>query len=89
MNFLNEIFVICDKMFNKAVFFVIIPAIFRTELDIRRKPNNTFLRLKDWNKEVVFVNGFNIGRYWNIGPQYALYIPTPFRSLAKMIFLNI
>ncbi|XP_036355756.1 beta-galactosidase-like [Octopus sinensis] len=27
---------------------------------------------------VVFVNGFNLGRFWNIGPQRSLYLPYPF-----------
>ena len=28
-------------------------------------------------KGVVWVNGFNLGRYWNIGPGNALYVPAP------------
>ena len=36
---------------------------------------DTFLNLQGWNKGVVFVNGFNLGRYWHIGPQQTLYIP--------------
>ena len=28
-------------------------------------------------KGCVFVNGFNIGRFWEIGPQKRLYIPAP------------
>lgn len=23
------------------------------------------------------VNGFNLGRYWNVGPQRTLYVPAP------------
>ena len=26
---------------------------------------------------MVFVNGANLGRYWNVGPQRTLYIPAP------------
>lgn len=26
---------------------------------------------------MCFVNGYNLGRYWNIGPQETLYIPAP------------
>jgi beta-galactosidase len=26
---------------------------------------------------VVWVNGHNLGRYWNIGPQERLYCPAP------------
>ncbi|KAI4564661.1 hypothetical protein MJT46_010459 [Ovis ammon polii x Ovis aries] len=28
-----------------------------------------------WNHGCVFINGRNLGRYWNIGPQEALYLP--------------
>lgn len=38
---------------------------------------DTFLCLEGWKKGVVFINGFNIGRYWEIGPQKTLYIPGP------------
>jgi len=30
-----------------------------------------------WRKGVIFVNGFNIGRYWDVGPQKTLYVPAP------------
>ncbi len=30
-----------------------------------------------WTKGVVFVNGVNLGRYWNVGPQQTLYVPGP------------
>lgn len=38
---------------------------------------DTFLELNGWGKGCVFVNGFNIGRFWEIGPQKRLYIPAP------------
>lgn len=25
----------------------------------------------------MFINGFNIGRYWDYGPQQTLYVPGP------------
>ena len=28
-------------------------------------------------KGSVFVNGFNLGRYWDVGPQRTLYLPGP------------
>ena len=31
----------------------------------------------DWKHGAVFVNGFNIGRYHQAGPQKSLYIPGP------------
>lgn len=36
---------------------------------------DTFLNMSDWGKGIVFVNGVNLGRYWNIGPQQTLYLP--------------
>uniref|UniRef100_F1MDX6 Beta-galactosidase n=1 Tax=Bos taurus TaxID=9913 RepID=F1MDX6_BOVIN len=38
-------------------------------------PQDTFLQLLGWNRGCVFINGRNLGRYWNIGPQEALYLP--------------
>lgn len=34
-----------------------------------------FVNMDGFTKGYVFVNGFNLGRYWSIGPQKALYIP--------------
>jgi beta-galactosidase len=31
--------------------------------------------MSTWGKGVVWVNGHNLGRYWNVGPQQTLYIP--------------
>ncbi|MCI8924105.1 MAG: beta-galactosidase [Lachnospiraceae bacterium] len=39
---------------------------------------DTFLDLTGWGKGCVLVNGINIGRFWEIGPQKRLYIPAPF-----------
>lgn len=41
------------------------------------EPADTFLDFEGWGKGCAFVNGFNIGRYWEIGPQKRLYIPAP------------
>ena len=39
------------------------------------KTGDTFLDMSQWGKGIVFVNGHNLGRYWNIGPQQTLYLP--------------
>lgn len=44
---------------------------------------DTFLALDGWGKGCVFVNGFNIGRFWEIGPQKRLYIPAPLLKKGK------
>lgn len=36
---------------------------------------DTFLRLDNFRKGFVVINGFNLGRYWEIGPQKTLYVP--------------
>ena len=39
------------------------------------KAADTFLYLDNFTKGFVTVNGYNIGRYWEIGPQRSLYVP--------------
>ena len=53
-----------------------LPAFYRFELQAE-ETGDTFLELEGWGKGCVFVNGFNIGRFWEIGPQKRLYIPAP------------
>ena len=36
---------------------------------------DTFLKLQNFTKGFVTINDFNIGRYWEIGPQQTLYVP--------------
>ncbi|XXH03426.1 hypothetical protein Hte_009828 [Hypoxylon texense] len=36
---------------------------------------DTFLAVPDGVKGNVWVNGFNLGRYWIVGPQQSLYLP--------------
>lgn len=36
---------------------------------------DTFLDMEDWGKGIVFINGYNLGRYWKVGPQQTLYLP--------------
>ncbi len=38
---------------------------------------DTFLDCEGFAKGVAFINGFNLGRFWEIGPQKRLYIPAP------------
>ncbi|XP_058431233.1 beta-galactosidase-1-like protein 2 isoform X6 [Marmota monax] len=53
------------------------PAFFFCGFVIGSSPSDTFLKLEGWEKGVIFVNGQNLGRYWNIGPQETLYLPGP------------
>ncbi|KAI1089992.1 glycoside hydrolase family 35 protein [Rostrohypoxylon terebratum] len=36
---------------------------------------DTFLTIPDGVKGNVWINGFNLGRYWIVGPQQSLYLP--------------
>jgi beta-galactosidase len=39
------------------------------------KTGDTFIDMSAWGKGIIFINGYNIGRYWKAGPQQTLYIP--------------
>ena len=36
---------------------------------------DTFVDMSNWGKGIVFVNGHNLGRYWQVGPQQTLFLP--------------
>jgi beta-galactosidase len=36
---------------------------------------DTFLNMKNYKKGYVWVNGHNLGRYWNIGPTQKIFCP--------------
>lgn len=40
-----------------------------------QKAGDTFFDVTNYIKGVVWINGHNLGRYWNIGPQKRLYCP--------------
>ena len=39
---------------------------------------DTYIDMSNYSKGVVYINGHNLGRYWNIGPQQRLYCPASF-----------
>ena len=36
---------------------------------------DTYFDLGNYSKGMVYINGHNLGRYWNTGPQQHLYCP--------------
>ena len=42
-----------------------------------------FGKLENFKKGFVVVNGFNLGRYWEIGPQQTLYLPASLLNVGK------
>lgn len=41
-------------------------------------PVDTYLDISNFSKGILWVNGHNLGRYWDIGPQKRLYCPASF-----------
>lgn len=52
------------------------PAFWRATVKIEQ-PGDCFLDMRPWGKGFVWVNGHNLGRFWNIGPQQTMYVPGP------------
>jgi beta-galactosidase len=52
------------------------PAFYKAGLYVDQ-PEDTFIHMGGWTKGVVFLNGFNLGRYWKKGPQQTLFVPAP------------
>jgi len=55
---------------------------FRGAFDLQEL-GDTYLDMSQWKKGVVWVNGRNLGRYWEIGPQKRLFLPAPFLKKGK------
>ncbi|XP_014318349.1 beta-galactosidase-1-like protein isoform X2 [Myotis lucifugus] len=54
------------------------PIFYSTTFPILDSVRDTFLFLPGWTKGQVWINGFNLGRYWTKrGPQQTLYVPKP------------
>ena len=65
--------------------FAAVPGFYRAELEIAEDPQDTWLEFPAGVRGYVQVNGFNIGRYWQIGPQRTLYIPRPLLHRGKNV----
>ncbi len=55
---------------------------FKSEFQLNAN-GNTFIYVSEWEKDLVWINGHNLGRYWNIGPQKELYCPAPWLKKGK------
>ncbi|WP_208644943.1 glycoside hydrolase family 35 protein [Mucilaginibacter kameinonensis] len=56
-----------NKDFHDGTFF-------KGKFDLKTVAD-TYLDLSNFKKGVIWVNGHNLGRYWNVGPQFHLYCP--------------
>ena len=50
------------------------PAFYSFDFEMKAL-KDTYLDLSGFGKGLAFVNGVNIGRFWNVGPTLSLYIP--------------
>jgi beta-galactosidase len=50
------------------------PALYRGTFSLRTT-GDTYLDMKDFGKGFAFVNGHNLGKYWNVGPTQTLFVP--------------
>lgn len=53
-----------------------LPAFYHVAFRVE-EPADTFLDMTGWGKGCVLLNGFNLGRFWEKGPQKRLYVPAP------------
>ncbi len=52
------------------------PCFYKGNVNVQGEVKDTFLNFDNFRKGFVVINGFNIGRYWEIGPQKTLYVPS-------------
>ena len=50
------------------------PAFYAFDFEVK-EPKDTYLELSEFGKGIAYVNGHNLGRFWNVGPTLSLYIP--------------
>lgn len=62
------------------------PAFYRFEFEAEEQAD-TFLNLTGFGKGCAFVNGFHLGRFWELGPQKRLYLPGPLLKKGKNTIL--
>lgn len=60
-----------------------VPAFYRGCFTIDEEPCDTFLAVPGGGRGCLFLNGTNLGRYWQIGPQRTLYVPAPLLRRGK------
>nr|MBP8982346.1 beta-galactosidase [Bacteroidales bacterium] len=39
------------------------------------KTGDVYIDMQNWSKGLVWINGYAIGRFWEIGPQQTLFVP--------------
>ncbi|MFH0915990.1 MAG: beta-galactosidase, partial [bacterium] len=67
-----------------------VPAFYRGTFTVS-DVGDTWLDLRGWGKGAVWVNGHNLGRFWEVGPQRTLYLPGPWlrRGTNEVVVLDL
>ena len=52
------------------------PMFVKGTIEIKGTPKDSFADMSNWGKGVLFINQFNLGRYWSGGPQQTLFVPS-------------
>jgi len=65
--------------FHEGIFF-------RGEFNLE-KTGDTYFDLRNYSKGILYINGHNLGRFWNIGPQQKLYCPAGWLKKGKNVLL--
>lgn len=68
-SFVENLRPLCSKPDKAGLFFIATLSIDAV--------GDVYFDMSEWTKGIVWVNGHNLGRYWNIGPQRRLYCPAP------------
>jgi len=50
------------------------PAWYKADFNLD-KTGDTYIDMSTWGKGMVWINGYNLGRYWKIGPQQTMFMP--------------
>lgn len=64
------------------------PVVFQGEFDIKDDQQilDTYWDAVGWGKGFVYINGFNLGRYWPlVGPQVTTYVPKDLLKRGKNV----
>lgn len=54
-----------------------LPSFYEFEFECQN-PQDTYLDMSQFGKGVAFINGYNLGRFWQVGPTLSLYLPGSF-----------
>lgn len=72
---MDETFIKGNQKLNQKRFRKDMPCNFFKGTFQLTKTGDTYFDMSRYSKGVLYINGHNLGRYWNIGPQQRLYCP--------------